>query len=181
MGEDVEEEGVKEEQAEEAPTKPQPKKRKASTKPETKPKEVAKPSPKKPTTRANTRATTQKAKEKVKEKKKATEKQVPAKKRLRRKYVAQPNSDEERTESEDTSQFRVVSHALESDLENICDNVKDNADLSGLKNIEFNKLSREEKNMVEESVYTMMAKFKNTPLELDNSISKYLYSIAENK
>ena len=35
--------------------------------------------------------------------------------------------------------------------------------------------------MVEESIYTMMAKFKNTPLELDNSIPKYLYSIIENK
>ena len=63
----------------------------------------------------------------------------------------------------------------------MCDNVKDNANLSGLKNIEFNKLSREEKNMVEESVYTMMVKFKTTPLELDNSIPKDLYSIIENK
>ena len=75
----------------------------------------------------------------------------------------------------------MVSHALKSYLENICDNVKDNADLSGLKSIEFNKLSREEKNMVEESVYTMMAKFKTTPLELDNSIPKYLYSVNKNK
>ena len=68
----------------------------------------------------------------------------------------------------------MVSHALKSDLENISDNVKDNADLSGLKSMEYNKLSREEKNMVEESIYTMMAKFKTTPLELDNSIPKYL-------
>ena len=35
--------------------------------------------------------------------------------------------------------------------------------------------------MVEESIYTMMAKFKNTPLELDNSMPKELYSIVENK
>ena len=35
--------------------------------------------------------------------------------------------------------------------------------------------------MVEELVYTMMAKFKNTPLELDNSMPKELYSIVENK
>ena len=100
---------------------------------------------------------------------------------LRMKYVAQPNSDDDKIESEDTSQFRVVSHALKSNLENIWDNVKDNVDLSGLKNIEFNKLSREEPNMVEESIYTMMAKFKTTPLELDNSIPKDLYSIIENK
>ena len=39
------------------------------------------------------------------------------------------------------SQFRVVSHAFKFDLENICDNFKDNVDLSGLKNIEFNKLN----------------------------------------
>ena len=35
--------------------------------------------------------------------------------------------------------------------------------------------------MVEELVYTMMAKFKTTPLELDNSMPKNLYSIVENK
>ena len=35
--------------------------------------------------------------------------------------------------------------------------------------------------MVEESIYTMMAKFKTTPLELGNSIPKDLYSIIENK
>ena len=35
--------------------------------------------------------------------------------------------------------------------------------------------------MVEESIYTIMAKFKTTPLELDNSIPKYLYSIIKNK
>ena len=61
---------------------------------------------------------------------------------MRRKYVAQPDSDDDKIDSEDTSQFRVVSHALKSNLEKIYDNVKDNADLSGLKNIEFNKLSR---------------------------------------
>ena len=75
----------------------------------------------------------------------------------------------------------MVSHASKSDLENICDNIKDDVDLSGLKGIECNKLSRDEKNMVEEFVYIMMAKFKTTPLELDNSIPKDLYSIIENK
>ena len=35
--------------------------------------------------------------------------------------------------------------------------------------------------MVEESIYTMMAKFKNTPLELDNTMPKELYLIVENK
>ena len=35
--------------------------------------------------------------------------------------------------------------------------------------------------MVEESIYTMMDKFKTTPLELDNKMPKELYSIVENK
>ena len=60
-------------------------------------------------------------------------------------------------------------------------NVRDNVDLLGLKGIEFNKFSKEKQNMVEESIYTMMAKFKNTPLELNNTMPKELYSIVENK
>ena len=103
-------------------------------------------------------------------------------KKPKRKCIAQPESDdEEKTESEDIIQFRVVSHTPKSDLDNICDNVRNNADFSGLKNIEFNKLSRVDQNKVEESVYVMMAEFKNTPLELDNTIPKDLYTIFENK
>ena len=63
----------------------------------------------------------------------------------------------------------------------MCANIRDNANLSSLKRIDFNKLNREEQNIVKESVYTMMKKFKNTPLKLDNSMLKELYSSAENK
>ena len=35
--------------------------------------------------------------------------------------------------------------------------------------------------MLEELVYSMMEKFKNTPLELDNTMPKDLYTIVENK
>lgn len=35
--------------------------------------------------------------------------------------------------------------------------------------------------MIEESVYAMMEKFKNTPLEFDNTMPKDLYSIVKNK
>ena len=35
--------------------------------------------------------------------------------------------------------------------------------------------------MVEDSIYTMMAKFKTTPLELYNTMPKEIYSIVENK
>ena len=70
-------------------------------------------------------------------------------KKQRRKYVAQPDSDEERTELDDVSQLKVVSHKPHFDLENLCENVKNNADLSSLKHIGFDKLRREEKNQVE--------------------------------
>lgn len=53
----------------------------------------------------------------MKEKKKATEQQETTKKKLRRKYVSQPKSDEEKIKSEDISQFRMVSHASKSNLE----------------------------------------------------------------
>ena len=65
----------------------------------TKPIEVK---PKKPITRATTRAITQKAKEETREKKKGT-KQTGEVQRKRRKYVAQPDSNEERTELDDNT------------------------------------------------------------------------------
>ena len=79
-------------------------------------------------------------------------------KKLRRKYVATPKTNDE----EDTSQFRVVSHPPKSDLDNLCDNMKENVDLSKLKNLDFGKITKQEKNKVEELVYAMMAKFKTT-------------------
>ena len=75
----------------------------------------------------------------------------------------------------------MVSHAPKSNIDNICDNIRDNVDLTSLKTIEFNKLNREDQNKIEESVYAMMAKFKNTPLEFDTTMPKDLYSIVENK
>ena len=102
-------------------------------------------------------------------------------KKKRRKNVSQPNLDEERTELEDTSQFGVVSHKPQSDLENMCETIKNNVDLSGSKNTNFEKLEREEKNQVEEALYAMMSKFKNTPLEFSNTIPKSLCDIVEQK
>ena len=65
------------------------------------------------------------------------------------------------------------------DLENICENVRNNADLSSLKNIDFEKLGREEKNLVKEAVYAIMSKFMNTPLKFDKTLPKGLYDIIE--
>ena len=53
-------------------------------------------------------------------------------------------SNDERIESEDNNQFRVVSHTPKFDLENIYENVRDNANLSSLKGLDFYKLGREE-------------------------------------
>ena len=50
--------------------------------------------------------------------------------------------------------------------------------MSGLKGFDFNKLTREEQNMVEESVYTIMEKLKNTPLKLDDKMPQKPSTIA---
>ena len=83
--------------------------------------------------------------------------------------------------TKDTSQFRLVSHPPKSEVDIICDNIKDNVDMSKLRDINFGKLSKEEQNRIEESIYEMMEKFKKTPLELDNSMPKELNSLIENK
>ena len=75
----------------------------------------------------------------------------------------------------------MVSHTPKYDLENICENVRYNVDLTNLKNVDFGKLGREEKNLIEESIYAMMSKFNNTPLEFNNTMPKDLYIIVENK
>lgn len=74
----------------------------------------------------------------------------------------------------------MVNHK-KSLIDNICDDIEKNADLTKLKDIEFIKLAKEEQNKVENSIYSMIIKFKITPLELDNSIPKELYSLIENK
>ena len=74
--------------------------------------------------------------------------------------MATPNRDEE---TKDTSQFKVVSHPK---VFKICDNIRDHPNMFELKNIDFGQLTKEEKNNIEESIYSMMAKFKTTPLDL---------------
>ena len=176
MGEDAEQEESAEEEAPKAETK----KRKAKKQPVKQPKlkkPVAKPTPAKPTTRADSSKTAQEAKEPEKEKEAEQGEQPPKK---RRKLVVAPDTDEEGTES-DEDQYRLARRSTSSRLENICNNIRDNADLSGLLTLDFNKLSKEQQNTVEDSIYTMMAKFKTTPLELDDSIPKELNSLIENK
>ena len=81
--------------------------------------------------------------------------------------------EEEKIESEDISQFKVVSHPSKSSIEKLCKKIR-NADFNDLKNVDFNKLTKEEQNKVEESVYAMMVDYKHTPLELDGKFPKDL-------
>ena len=85
--------------------------------------------------------------------------------------MATPDIDEE---VEDTSQFIVVSHPPKSKVDIICENVRNHAVISKFKCIDFGKLTKGETNKIEEFIYSMMAKFKTTPLELDNTMPKEL-------
>ena len=73
--------------------------------------------------------------------KEAEQGEQPQKKR--RKLIVAPETDEEGTES-DEEQYRLVRRSTSSRLESVCNNIRDNADLSGLLTLEFNKLSKEQ-------------------------------------
>ena len=75
----------------------------------------------------------------------------------------------------------MVSHNPSLDLENLCENVRNNANFSSFSHFEFDNLGKIENNQVEEVVYSMMATFKKNPLELANSIPKILYDRVEKK
>ena len=93
----------------------------------------------------------------------------------RRKYISLVESDEERIESDDNSQFKVVIYNPSSDLDNLCENIKNNVHLSRFTHFEFDKLRKIEINKVEEYVYAMMETFNVTPIEIANSLPKSLY------
>lgn len=118
-----------------------------------------------PITRASTRVATKKVKVVEKPKGKRTftsiELNQPVKKTYeRRKYVAPTKSDEEKTEFDDMSQFKVVSHSPSSDLDNLCENIKSNANFSGFAHIDFDKIGKVEQNNIEEAIYVIMTTFK---------------------
>ena len=73
----------------------------------------------------------------------------------------------------------MVSHNPSSDLENLCENVKNSADLSRFSHIDFDNLGKVEKNQVEEAIYAIMENFKKAPLEITNSIPKNVYERVE--
>ena len=141
LGEDKEE-SFEEEEVEEAQVKTKATKRKATTPPTPHPKakKAAIPAPKRPTTRA----VAQKAQEEAENKKKAT-KSIAEETKKRRKFVAPPQSNEERTEFDENSQFKVVSHKSKSSIDKLCTDIR-NDDLKGLKNLNFANLTKEEHN-----------------------------------
>ena len=55
--------------------------------------------------------------------------------------MATPESDEE---TEDTSQFRMVSHPPKSKVDIICDNSTDTTNMSRLRDLNFDRLSKNE-------------------------------------
>lgn len=54
--------------------------------------------------------------------------------------MPQPDLDEEKTESDELSQYKVVSHNPSSNIDNLCENIITNADLSGFTHVDFDKL-----------------------------------------
>ena len=56
--------------------------------------------------------------------------------------MAQSESDEERTKSDDNSQFKVVSHPPKSSADKLCEKIR-NGDLSNLKTLNLNKLTKD--------------------------------------
>ena len=74
-----------------------------------------------------------------------------------------------------------MSHSPSSNLDNLCENIRNNVNLSGFSHIEFDNLKNIKKNQVEEAIYAMMDTLKKTPLEIANSIPKSLYDRVEKK
>lgn len=74
----------------------------------------------------------------------------------------------------------MVIHPTKSSIDKLCVNIR-KENLNGLKTGDFNKLNKEEKNKIEESVYAMMAEYKHTPLDLDSTMPKELYNIVADK
>ena len=72
-----------------------------------------------------------------------------------------------------------MSHNPSLDLDNLCENVINNVDLSRFSHIDFENLGKVENNQVEMAIYAMMATFKKAPLEIANSIPKILYERVE--
>ena len=64
----------------------------------------------------------------------------------------------------------MVSHNPSSNIDNLCENIVANVDLSRFTYVNFDKLWSEDKNKVQEAIYEMMATFTTIPLDFSNSL-----------
>lgn len=77
------------------------------------------------------------------------------------------------------SQFQVVSYYPSSNIVNLCDNIKLKVDLSRFTHVDFDKRGKIDQDKVEEVIYEIITTFKNTPIEIANSLPKSLYDRVE--
>ena len=96
----------------------------------------------------------------------------PSQKRKRCLLQIQKDIDDEEIESDDPNQYKVVSTKLEVDI--LCDKIKNNVDLSDLKKFHFEKLSKDDKTKIEESIYQMLWTFKKVPMEIIEKLPRRL-------
>ena len=68
-------------------------------------------------------------------------------------------------------------------MDNLCENIKNNVDLSGFTHVEFDTLGKIDMNKLEESIYAMdkLTTFKMTPIDIANSLPKCLYDRVEQR
>lgn len=90
------------------------------------------------------------------------------------KYTPQEDLDEEKKKFDDLSQFKVVRNNLSSDIDNLCENIKTNANLSGFTHVDFDKQGSVDKKKVDEAKYDMKTTFKTTLVEISKSLPKIL-------
>lgn len=83
--------------------------------------------------------------------------------------------DEEKTELDDTSQFKITVHKSPQTIDELCENIKGNVGMTCFKYIKYDTLETIDKENIEEAVLDMMATSKYTPLEFGNLVPNELY------
>ena len=83
--------------------------------------------------------------------------------------------DDEEIELDDPSQFELVSTKSQVDI--LCDNIRNNANLSNLRKFHFEELSKEDKMKIEVAIYCMLWTFKKVPIEITENLLRDLVSL----
>ena len=84
----------------------------------------------------------------------------------------QMDTNDEEINSDDPSQYQIVS--TKSKVDFLCDKIKNNVDISNLKKLHFEELSKEEKIQIEEAIYYMLWTFKKVPMEINVKLPRRL-------